>query len=35
MTFALAVTGRHLYLTFGDALIEGAVQRHAWQEATP
>jgi uncharacterized protein YaeQ len=29
MTFALSVTSGHLYLTLGDTVIEGAVERHA------
>jgi len=28
MTFALSVTGRHLYITIGGDVIEGAVDRH-------
>ncbi len=28
MTFALSVTGRHLYITIGEDVIEGAVDRH-------
>lgn len=28
MTLALSVTGRHLYITIGDDVIEGAVDRH-------
>ena len=28
MAFALAVTGGHLYVTIGDSVFEGAVQRH-------
>jgi hypothetical protein len=27
MTFALSVTGGHLYLTLGDTVLEGAVER--------
>jgi hypothetical protein len=27
MTFALSVTGAHLYLTLGDTVLEGAVER--------
>jgi len=33
MAFAVSVTSGHLYITLGDAVIEGAVQRYAWQEA--
>jgi uncharacterized protein YaeQ len=29
MAFALSVTGGHLYLTVGDTVIEGTVERHA------
>ncbi len=29
MAFALSVTSGHLYLTIGDAVLEGAVERHA------
>jgi uncharacterized protein YaeQ len=29
MEFALSVTGGHLYITLGDTLIDGAVERHA------
>jgi uncharacterized protein YaeQ len=32
MVFALAVTNAHLYITFGDAVIEGALEPYAWQE---
>jgi uncharacterized protein YaeQ len=28
MTFALAITGRHLYITIGDESLSGAVERH-------
>jgi uncharacterized protein YaeQ len=31
MTFALSVTGGHLYITLGERVIEGTVHRHAWQ----
>ena len=33
MTFALSVTSGHLYITLGERVIDGAVQRHAWQDA--
>ena len=31
MSFALAVTSGHLYLTLGERMLEGAVQRYPWQ----
>ncbi len=33
MTFALSVTSGHLYITLGERVIDGAVQRYAWQNA--
>jgi hypothetical protein len=33
MAFALSVTSGHLYLTLGERVIDGAVQRYAWQDA--
>ena len=33
MTFALSVTSGHLYITLGERVIDGAVQRYAWQHA--
>jgi hypothetical protein len=29
MAFMLSVTSGHLYITLGDEVIEGAVERHA------
>jgi uncharacterized protein YaeQ len=29
LAFTLAVTGGHLYVTLGDAVLEGVVERHA------
>ena len=29
MSFALAITGRHLYVTIGEESLSGAVERHA------
>ncbi len=33
MAFALSVTSGHLYITLGERVIDGAVQRYAWQDA--
>jgi len=33
MTFALSVTTGYLYITLGERVIEGNVQRYAWQNA--
>jgi len=33
MVFTMSVTSGHVYITLGDALLEGAVARYAWQEA--
>jgi uncharacterized protein YaeQ len=33
MAFALSVTSGHLYITLGDRVMDGAVQRYAWQDA--
>jgi len=33
MAFALSVTSGHLYITLGERVIDGAVHRHAWQDA--
>ena len=32
MVFALSVTSGHLYITIGDDVIAGAVERHVWTE---
>lgn len=34
MAFALSVTSGHLYVTLGERVIEGAVQRYTWQGAS-
>jgi len=34
MVFALSVTGGHLYVTIGDDVIEGTVERHALDEGS-
>jgi uncharacterized protein YaeQ len=34
MVFSLSVTGGHLYVTIGDDVIEGTVDRHALEPAT-
>lgn len=31
MAFALSVTSGHLYITLGERVIDGAVQRYAWR----
>jgi len=32
MAFALSVTSGHLYITLGERVIDGAVQRYAWPD---
>jgi len=32
MTFALSVTSGHVYVSLGERVLEGDVQRYAWQE---